>query len=155
MEIEEDPQSRIIESVTTVDPWGAKADYWGDLSIKGLSTDIGGSGGGAPYYAPPPEEEPEAVEPEDTFDVETRDELSISDRPPSLSPVFKSLDLRLLSIDFHLQWVSLIAASASRGSLPRPVWRMRVRASDLDKKLVARAVALTPCEAVVSQVIRN
>ncbi len=136
--------------------WGITTEYRGDLNIHSISSERG-SGGGQNFYMPWPEEEdedeeaPRDEEPEAALESEDQVCLSEEEEPTPAAIQSTPLHLRLLCLDFHLHWATLLAAAAARPSLSRPTWdRRRSLASIRNAMQHTRPLPLTPCEAVAT-----
>jgi len=126
---------------------------WTDLTIRGSAFDPNSSGGNGGGYAPWPVEEEIASEAEEPdAEVDLDDEVILSQPTAPRRDVPRhliTLQVRLVSSDFHAQWASLVVAAATRPSL-------RLRSTRRTRRLAALVVRnslpVSPCEAIAQSV---
>lgn len=120
-----------------------------ELSISAVTLDTTSGGGYSPGYTPYEFEEAQSEEEETPVEVEDAVILSGGRCPGPRREVLLSLHTRLLNIEVHAQWASILA-----GAMSRPSLRLRRRrpASRLASLLAGRALPTTPCEAIAQSV---
>jgi hypothetical protein len=152
---------KILKEVIVVE-WASTAvpESWGDIRVNGISADTNGSSRHRPQYETPQQEEvPEQAEEEAEFAVDMDDLMRFSS--DSAGPMLEDaadaviikltpLYVRLLSMDFSMQWATLV------GGAPRVAIRRSVRFDTRARrrlKTLARNVPLSLCEALANRVI--